>query len=247
MAGLAQLRAHQANGLHRCLLAARRRRDDDGVAALERHHGLVDRRRRRVGRRADRADDADRLAVFHQAARRQFLDNADRFDPHQVAQGAEGLAGVLDDLALDVAEAGVLDREFGQHPGVFRLVDRPGKGGDGFVDPRLIVVLIGSHCRPRPVDQAGDDRFRAGLGSRPVVRRRQDRRQWRLFRHRNLRSCAGRRAGRLPCVADRAPPPSARSRRTAAGIREARTTGPSAGPSGTSDALSTSSAPRRGP
>ena len=88
-----------------------RGRDHDRVAALDRHHRLVDRRRRRVGGRRDRADHADGLGVFHDALRVILLDHANGPDPEQVAQRAKGLALVLHDLVGDVAEAGVGDRE----------------------------------------------------------------------------------------------------------------------------------------
>ena len=63
-----------------------------------------------------------------------MVDHAHRLGPEQVAQGAERLALVLDDLVGHVAEPGVVDRQLGQRLGVARLVQRPGDGGHGPVD-----------------------------------------------------------------------------------------------------------------
>jgi hypothetical protein len=52
----------------------------------------------------------------------------------QVAQQAEGLAMVLADLVLDVADAGRLDRELGQRPVAAGLDDRPAGRDDRCVD-----------------------------------------------------------------------------------------------------------------
>ena len=117
----------------------------NGVAALQRHHRLVDGRRRRVRRGADGADNTDRLAVFDDAVALVLVDHPDGAGAHQVAERAEGLAGVLDDLALDIAKAGILDGELGQHAGILGLIDRPGERRDRLVDAGLVMVLVRLH------------------------------------------------------------------------------------------------------
>ena len=59
----------------------------------------------------------------------------------QVAQQAERLAMVLADLVVDIADAGVGNRELGELAVARRLDDRPAGGGDELVDARLVVVV----------------------------------------------------------------------------------------------------------
>ena len=60
-------------------------------------------------------------------------------DPQQVAQRAEGLALVLDDLAFDVADAGHVHGDFRQAARIVGLVDRPGQRGHRLIDAALAV------------------------------------------------------------------------------------------------------------
>ena len=111
---LFQLAAHAVDRGLGCLPCRRRRRDDDGVAPLQRHHGLVHGGGRWIGRRRDGSHDANRLGVFDKAFFRNFLNHARGLHPQQVSQCPEGLALVLDNLALDVADAGHFDGDFRQ-------------------------------------------------------------------------------------------------------------------------------------
>ena len=58
----------------------------------------------------------------------------------QIAQGAEGLALVLDDLVGDVAEPGIGDGERGKLAGMLGLIDRPRQRADRFVGALLADV-----------------------------------------------------------------------------------------------------------
>ena len=62
-----------------------------------------------------------------------------RLHSEQIAQRAERLALVLDDLALHLADARHLDGDLGQAARVLGLVDRPRQRRDGFVDAGLPV------------------------------------------------------------------------------------------------------------
>ena len=139
--------------------------EDDRVPPLDRQHRLVDRRRRRVRRGTDGGDHADGLGVLHQPAAGKLLDDADGPGalPQEVAQGAEGLAAVLDDLVRDVAEPGVPDRDLRQLAGALGLVDRPGEGGDGVVDGVLAGVGERRHGGAGAGDQSGDRRVLLGV------------------------------------------------------------------------------------
>ena len=66
----------------------------------------------------------------------------------QVAQQAEGLAVVLADLVVDVADAGVGHRQLGQLAVALRLDDGPAGRGHQLVDARL-VVAVGVRCAAR--------------------------------------------------------------------------------------------------
>ena len=146
--------------------AGGRGRDDDRVAALERHHRLVDRRCRGVGRRRDRADHAHGLGVLDDPARNVLLDHADRPDPQEVAQRAEGLALVFPDFVVDVAEAGVGDRELGQLARVLGPVERPGERAHGIVDQPLIGAGEARQGSARAGDQFAHDRPAVGFERR---------------------------------------------------------------------------------
>ena len=82
------------------------------------------------------------------------------FTLQQVAQRAEGLALVLDDLALHLADARDLDGDLGQPARVLGLVDRPGERGHRLVDARLAVrrdlCSIAGHCRARLDEHVGN-------------------------------------------------------------------------------------------
>ena len=71
------------------------------------------------------ADHADRPRDLDDAARRVLGDHADGAARLQVAQQPERLAVVLADLVVDVADAGVGDRQLGKRAVASRLDDRP--------------------------------------------------------------------------------------------------------------------------
>ena len=109
-------------------------------------------------------------------------------DPQQVAQRAEGLALLLDDLVRHVAELGVGDRELGELLGVRGIVERPGQRGDGFVGARLVGV--------------GEHRHRRARRAAPVRRPPALRIVRRFHCHRHLirsdhATCCGRMSSRL--------------------------------------------------
>ena len=157
---LGQLRTHAVDGGLAGRPRRRRRGDDDGVAALQRHHGLVDGRRGRVGRGRDGADHAHGLGILDDALLGDLLDDAGGLGPEQVAQRAESLALVLDDLALQLADACDLDGDLGEPARVLGLVDRPGERGHCLVDARLPVRLylcsIAGHCGARLDEHVGN-------------------------------------------------------------------------------------------
>ena len=107
---------------------------------LDRHHRLVDGRRGGIGRRRQRRDDAHWLGVFDDAPGFVFLDDADRFGSEQIAQRAERLALVLDDLVGHVAEPGIGNGERGKFARVLGLVDRPGQRANRLVGAFLADV-----------------------------------------------------------------------------------------------------------
>ena len=87
------------------------RTDDDGASRLQRDENLVDRGRRRIGRRHDRGDDAERLGDLDDLAIFEPLQHADR--PHRPDEPVHAIGGklILLDLVGDDAESGFLDRE----------------------------------------------------------------------------------------------------------------------------------------
>ena len=157
-ADLLELRTHQLHRAGRRREPGRRRRDDDRVPSLEGHHRLVDGGCRGVRGRRHRADHPDRLRVLDEPALRQLLDDPDALHAQEVAEGAEGLALVLDHLVGGVADPGVLDRHPGEGSGMLRLVERPRERGHRFVRPRLAHVRERRHGRAGTADEGIDDR-----------------------------------------------------------------------------------------
>ena len=84
----------------------------------------------------------DRLGILDDALLGDLLDDAGGLGPEQVAQRAESLALVLDDLALQLADACHLDGDLGEPARVLGLVDRPGQRGHGLVDAGLPVRAL---------------------------------------------------------------------------------------------------------
>ena len=110
-----------------------------GIAKKEKSSdGSIHRRRPRIGRRSDCANETDRLCVFDDAEFPVFFDDADRLHAQEVTKRTEGLALLLDDLVGHVAELGILDRQFGQFFCMRKIVKRPGKRCDCIIDPRLV-------------------------------------------------------------------------------------------------------------
>ena len=138
-----------------------RRGHDDGIAALERVDDLVGGRRARIGGRRNRRDHAHRPRNLDDAQVRILRDHADRLCALEVTQQAHGLALVLGELVRHVAQARVVDCEFGQAPVVLRLDDGPARGGDDLIDPHLVVALVHPLGRARARDQCTDDLFRS--------------------------------------------------------------------------------------
>jgi hypothetical protein len=161
------------NSISLAPVAQPRRRDDCRVAAFQRVDDLVGRRRAGVGRRRDRANDADRPRDLDDSGRREIGDHADRLRAVQVTQQAERLAVVLRDLVGDVADAGVGDRELGERTVAGRLDDRPAGRGDQLVDAGLVVALGEALRRAGAPHQIADARRHLGrrAGSGMVHRR----------------------------------------------------------------------------
>ena len=111
---------------------------DDGIGALDGHHGLIDRCGRWVGRRRYGRDNSNRFAVLTDAALGVVIDDAYRAHPHQISQGAKGLALVLYNLVVDIADSGIGDCELRQMLRVFWFVKRPGQRGHQLVHPALV-------------------------------------------------------------------------------------------------------------
>ena len=154
-----QLRPHARHRRLGRSPGVRRRRDDDRIAALERHHGFVDGRRLRVRRGRDGRDDTDGLRPLHETLLGDLLDDARGLRAQQIAQRAEGFALVLDDLTLDIADAGHLDGQFRIAARRLGLVDGPRERGDSFVDAGLAfardLVSEGGHGNTGAPDKLG--------------------------------------------------------------------------------------------
>src|SRR6185437_11782017 len=88
------------------------------------------------------------------------LDFTDRSGAQQIAQRAEGLALLLDDLVGNIAESGILDREFGELARMLGLVERPGHGAHRLVDAGLVRIREPRLCDPRTPHQVGGDLLR---------------------------------------------------------------------------------------
>jgi len=89
----------------------RRRPEHDRVAGLGGDDRLVEHCRRRVGDRGDGQDDADGLGDPHDVVLDVLLDHTDRALVAQVVGEELGGGVVLDDLVLEDAETGLLDRQ----------------------------------------------------------------------------------------------------------------------------------------
>src|SRR5262249_36112317 len=95
-----------------------------------------------------------------------LLDDPRRFDPQQIAQGAEGLPAVLYDLAFHVADPGYFDGDFRKPPRALRLIERPSDRRYGLVDARLPTggdfATVGGHRGPGALEQGRKFRTRSG-------------------------------------------------------------------------------------
>ena len=94
-----------------------------------------------------------------------MLDDADGTPAQEVAERAEGLALLLDDLVGDIAKARIGDRELGEFAGVLGLVEGPGKGANRVVGSVLAGIreelLRGSGTLHHCIDGARIEGFRA--------------------------------------------------------------------------------------
>ena len=99
-------------------------------------------------------------AISINAARRVLRDHADDCAPCRSRNRPSVLRWFLRDLVVDVADAGVAHREFGELAVARRLDDRPAGGGDQLVDPRLVVGVRARparRARARPARRPTDD------------------------------------------------------------------------------------------
>ena len=137
------------------------RTEDDRAARLQRDEDLVDRRRRRVGRRDNRGDDAEGLGDLDHSAVVVPCDDPDGL--HRADEVVDLLRAeqVLLNLVFDDAVGGFLDGEARE-----RLRLRRGGGGhriDDRVDARLIEL---GELEPRLLRSAGE---RTCLGNRREI------------------------------------------------------------------------------
>ena len=96
---------------------------------------------------------------------RRIFDHTDGPDSQQVAQGAEGLALVLDDLVINIADSGIRYGHLRQPTGVFRLVQGPCDSDHQFVDRCLVVCRNGVHCASPTLEQIlNNGEFRLAVG-----------------------------------------------------------------------------------
>ncbi len=100
--------ADDACSLGRALLCTGVRRDQDGIARLQADQGLEDGRGRRVRRRDDSSDDAERLCDLRHSERRIALDDAAGLRVLVLVVDELGGVVVLDDLVLHDAVAGLI-------------------------------------------------------------------------------------------------------------------------------------------
>ena len=152
--------AHQVDGVGGSLLGTGSGADDEGVLALQGVHEVAERRDGGVGGRGDGADDADGVGDLHDAGDGVLADDAHRLLILQVGPEGGGSVGVLRDLVLIAAEAGLVHGFAGQGLGV--LVDDLGDLVDQLIDLLLGVILDGSLRDPR-----GNDLFLNGHGFAP--------------------------------------------------------------------------------
>ena len=146
-------RAHQFDGCIGATPTRRRRCNYYRIGAFERHHGLIDRGCSGIGRWRNRGDDTDRFTILDHSVTEIVFDYTDGAYPHQVAQGTESLALILDHLVIGVTDTGVGNRLVGESLRVFRLVHRPCNRGNDFVDARLVGAGILPHRAARALDE----------------------------------------------------------------------------------------------
>ena len=79
----------------------------------------------RIGGRRDCCDNAHGSRDLDQSTRQVFRDHADAARALQIAQQAKGLAMILADLVVDIADAGIGDCKLGKLAIARRLDDRP--------------------------------------------------------------------------------------------------------------------------
>ena len=153
---------HQIDGVSGGLLSPGSGANDESILALQGVHEVAEGGHGGVGGGSDGADDADGVGDLHDAGDGILADDAHGLLILQVGPEGGGSVGVLGDLVLIAAEAGLVHRFAGQGLGV--LVDDLGDLVDQLIDLLLGVILDGSLRDPR-----GDDLFLNGHGFAPFA------------------------------------------------------------------------------
>ena len=153
---------HQVDGVSGGLLGPGSGANDESILALQGVHEVAEGGHGGVGGGGDGADDADGVGDLHDAGDGILADDAHGLLILQVGPEGGGSVGVLRDLVLIAAEAGLVHRFAGQGLGV--LVDDLGDLVDQLIDLLLGVILDGSLRDPR-----GDDLFLNGHGFAPFA------------------------------------------------------------------------------
>ena len=132
---------HQVDGVGGGLLCTGSGADHQSVLALQSVHEVAQRSDGGVGCGGDGADDADGVSDLDQTLRGILVDDAHGLLILQVCPEGCGGIGVLADLVLEIAQAGLFDGFLGQRHCV--LVDDLGDLVDQLVYLGLIVILDG--------------------------------------------------------------------------------------------------------
>ena len=128
--------------------------EDHGVAGLQREHAVAHRCDHRIGDRRHRADHAHRLGDIDQLALRILIDDPAALLALQAVPDRPGLALLLGDLVLIIADAGLLDRHAGEQFGI--IIDIFADVADDAIDLLLAECLEYGLSIPRLGDQFGD-------------------------------------------------------------------------------------------
>ena len=171
-----ELRVHVLEQQRAGAPALGRRRDDHRVAALERVDDLVGRRRRRVGRRRDRADHADRPRDLDDAARRSSAMTPTDCAPCRSRSRPSVLRWFLRILSSTWPMPGVGDRELGERAVAPRLDDGPAAAQTSRRSApgrSRRLLLRGARARPAPTSAPSPVCARAAAAQPclPTVRR----------------------------------------------------------------------------